>query len=58
MIESTWKEEPKERPSFTDIVNFLYNQNIEDIPIDETDYTAVDSENDSGYLDLSVIIDS
>ena len=30
MIKSTWQEEPEKRPSFSDIVRFLQDQNITD----------------------------
>ena len=54
MIKTTWNEEPEKRPLFSDISQFLYNQNInlEDTPVDETDGTSVD--NDSGYLDIFI----
>ena len=50
MMESTWHEEPEKRPSFTDIVQFLQEQNIEDAVMDDTDCASVDGERDSGYL--------
>ena len=52
MIKSTWKEEPEKRPTFTDIVQFFHDQNIQDSPIDETNSPTVDAENGSGYLDV------
>ena len=51
MIDSTWKEDPEKRPSFTDIMCFLYQQNVEDTPINESN-SIVDTENDSGYLEI------
>ena len=60
MIDSTWKEDPDKRPSFTDIVCFLYQQDIEDTPTVETN-SVVNAENDSGYLDIftqTVIVDN
>ena len=48
MIKSTWHEEPGKRPSFTDIVQFLQEQNIEATPVDETGRTI-----DAEYLNLS-----
>ena len=54
MMESTWHEESEKRPSFTDIVNFLHEQNAEDTPVDETENTVViETKNDNSYLDLS-----
>ena len=49
MMKDTWNEEPEKRPSFTDIVKFLHEQNIEDTLIVGTD---INDENDSGYLDV------
>ena len=45
-----WEEEPEKRPSFSDIVLFLHNQNIKDAPVDEAEITSVDT---NGYLNLS-----
>ena len=62
MMKSTWHGEPEKRPSFSDIVKFFYEQNIntEDTNIDETDDAIGDS--NSGYLDIyhaqTVIVDS
>ena len=53
MIKSTWQEEPEKRPSFSDIVHFLYDQKITDTPVDEAEITSVGTNNDSAYLDLS-----
>ena len=56
MMENTWHEEPEKRPSFTDIVQFLQGQNIEDTPVDETESTVhviIETKNDNSYLDLS-----
>ena len=53
MINSTWHEEPEKRPSFTDMVNFLHEQNAEDASVDEAETAAVETKNDSSYLDLS-----
>jgi len=51
MIKSTWQEDPKERPSFSDIVKFFLEQDIiEDTLMHETDDTMDD--NNSGYLDI------
>ena len=50
MMKDTWNEEPEKRPLFTDIVNFLHEQNIEDTPMDDTDYATVDGGKDSSYL--------
>ena len=52
MTRSTWQEEPEKRPSFTDIVQFFHDQNVEDSSIDETNSPTIDAENDSGYLDV------
>ena len=49
MIKSTWQEEPEKRPSFSDIVRFLQDQNITDTPVDEAG-----TKNDSAYLDLLI----
>ena len=51
-MKTTWKEEPEKRPSFSNIVQLLHEQNIdsEDTPIDETNAIIVD--NDNGYLDI------
>ena len=53
MIKSTWQEEPEKRPSFSDIVRFLQDQNITDTPVDEAEITSVGTKNDSAYLNLS-----
>ena len=51
MIKRTWQEDPKERPSFSDIVQFFPEQDIiEDTPLYETDNSMDD--NNSGYLDI------
>ena len=50
MMKDTWNEEPEKRPLFTDIVNFLHEQNIVDTPMDDADHATVDGEKDSGYL--------
>ena len=56
MIKSTWQEEPEKRPSFSDIVHFLQDQNITDTPVDEAEITSVGTKNDGAYLDLSTIV--
>ena len=52
MIKCTWEEEPENRPSFADIVQFFHEQNVsvEETFIDETDSAIGD--NDSGYLEI------
>ena len=50
MMKDTWNEEPEKRPLFTDIVNFLHEHNIEDTPMDDTDYATVDGGKDGSYL--------
>ena len=52
MMESTWQEDSVQRPSFTDIVCFLHQQDVKDTPTDEMNSVVVDSENDSGYLEI------
>ena len=54
MIKSTWQDEPEKRPSFSDIVRFLQDQNITDTPVDEAEITSVGTKNDSAYLDLLI----
>ena len=49
MMKSTWHEEPEKRPSFTDVLKFLNEQNIQDTLNEEVD---ADTTNDSGYLDI------
>ena len=49
-MRDTWNEEPEKRPSFTDIVKLLHEQNVEDTLID--DGTDINDESDSGYLDV------
>ena len=51
MIKSTWQEEPQERPSFADIVQFLH---MIDDPLDERDI-FVESAHGSGYLRVNVL---
>ena len=46
LIENMWQEEPEKRPSFTDIVHFLHDQNVEDT-------LGAESPATSGYLNLS-----
>ena len=51
IIKSTWQEEPKERPSFSNIVQFFLEQDIIEVtPMYETD--DIMDDNDSGYLDI------
>ena len=51
-MKSTWHEEPEKRPSFSDVVKFLHEHNIEDTPIKGADGTVADAESDGGYLDI------
>ena len=48
MIINTWHKEPEKRPLFTDIVQFLHKQNVEDTPVDEVERIT-----DTNYLNLS-----
>ena len=48
MIRNTWYEEPEKRPSFTDIIQVLHEQNVEDTSVDETERTI-----NTDYLNLS-----
>ena len=50
-MKHTWNEEPEKRPSFTDIIKFLHEQNIEDTLLDNPDSVTVE-DGDSGYLDI------
>jgi len=52
-MKSTWQEEPEKRPSFTDIVEFFHEQNIQESLVDEAANAVGDNRSDSGYLDLS-----
>ena len=56
MLKRTWLEQPQERPSFADIVQFFHQQNIKDslTHADERDTFVGDAESacDSGYLEL------
>ena len=53
MIKGTWQEEPEKRPSFTDIVQFFHEQNVEYTPVDEAENITIDSKSDNGYLNIS-----
>jgi len=53
LIKSTWHEEPEKRPSFTDIVEFFHEQNIQESPVDEATNDVGGNGSDSGYLELS-----